>query len=55
MRSRVRSLVILAVTVGLLAYFFRNSNLSGVWHETRRADPLYLLLAVCVDMTGSSS
>ncbi len=50
MRSRVRSLVILAVTVGLLAYFFRNSNLSGVWHETRRADPLYLLLAVCVTL-----
>ena len=50
MRSRVRSVVILAVTVGLLAYFFRNSNLAGVWHETRRADPLLLLLAVGVTM-----
>lgn len=50
MRSRVRSAVVLAITVGLLAFFFRNSNLAGVWHETRRADPWLLLLAVAVTL-----
>ena len=44
MRSRVRSVLILAVTVGLLGFFFRNANMAGVWAETRRADPVLLLL-----------
>ncbi|MEO7274289.1 MAG: lysylphosphatidylglycerol synthase transmembrane domain-containing protein, partial [Vicinamibacterales bacterium] len=46
MRSRVRPILILLLTVGLLAFSFRNANLRGVWAETRRADTLPLLLAV---------
>jgi uncharacterized protein (TIRG00374 family) len=48
MQPRVRSVVILLLTVGLLGYFFRNADLAGVWAETRRAQPLYLLMAVVV-------
>lgn len=50
MRSRVRSILILAITVALLAFFFRNANLAGVWAETRRAEPLLLVLAVAVTL-----
>lgn len=46
MRSRVRSILILAITVALLAFFFRNADLAGVWAETRRTDPVLLILAV---------
>src|SRR6476659_10683105 len=46
MRSRVRPILILLLTVGLLAFSFRNANLRGVWAETRRADGLPLLLAL---------
>ena len=49
MRSRVRPILILLLTVGLLAFSFRNANLRGVWAETRRADALPLLLALVVD------
>ena len=38
MRSRVRPILILLLTLGLLAFSFRNANLRGVWAETRRAD-----------------
>ena len=44
MRSRGRSILVLAITVALLAFFFRNTDLAAVWTETRRADPLLLLL-----------
>ena len=46
MRSRVRPILILLLTVGLLAFSFRNANLRGVWAETRHADALPLLLAL---------
>ena len=46
MRSRARSILILAVTAGLLAFFFRNVDVAGVWTETRRANPWLLILAV---------
>jgi len=46
MRSRSRSILILAVTAGLLAFFFRNVDVAGVWTETRRANPWLLILAV---------
>jgi glycosyltransferase 2 family protein len=46
MRSRLRAILILLLTVGLLAYFLRNAHLAGVWTETRRARASLLLLAV---------
>jgi hypothetical protein len=50
MRSRARTILILAVTVGLLAFFFRNVDLGGVWAETRRANPWQLALAVAATL-----
>jgi hypothetical protein len=38
MRSELRTGLILAVTVALLAYFLRSANLSAVWIELRRAE-----------------
>ncbi len=48
MRPRVRTALILLVTVGLLAFFLRGADMGGVWAETRRADPRLLLLALVV-------
>jgi len=48
MRSRVRTVLIFLLTLGLLGYFFRNADLAGVWAETRRADPWLLGLAVAI-------
>jgi glycosyltransferase 2 family protein len=46
MRSRLRAVLILLLTVGLLAYFLRNADMAGVWTETRRARGGLLVLAV---------
>ena len=46
MRSRVRTILVFAFTLALLAFFFRNANLAEIWAETRRANPWLLLLAV---------
>jgi hypothetical protein len=46
MRSRARSILILAVTAGLLAFFFRDVDFAGVWAETLRANPWQLIVAV---------
>jgi uncharacterized protein (TIRG00374 family) len=46
MRSRVRTAFILLLTFGLLAFFLRNADMAGVWAETRRARPDFLILAV---------
>lgn len=46
MRSRIRAVLIIAFTVALLAFFFRDANFAEVWAETRRADPWLLILAV---------
>jgi uncharacterized protein (TIRG00374 family) len=48
MRSRVRTVLIFLLTVGLLAFFLRKANPADVWAETRRADPVLLLYAVIV-------
>jgi uncharacterized protein (TIRG00374 family) len=48
MRPHVRTALIFLLTLGLVAYAFRNVELSAVWAETRRADPWLLLLAVLV-------
>jgi glycosyltransferase 2 family protein len=52
MRQRVRTVLILLLTFGLLAYFLRNADVHGVVAETRRARPMLLLLAVVV--TGAT-
>jgi uncharacterized protein (TIRG00374 family) len=46
MRPRVRTALILLVTVGLLAFFLRGADMAGVWAETRRADLRLLLVAI---------
>lgn len=48
MRARVRTALILLLTFGLLAFFFRNADMAGVWAETRRARPDLLGLALLV-------
>jgi len=48
MRPRVRTALILLVTVGLLAFFLRDADMAGVWAETRRADARLLVLALLV-------
>lgn len=46
MRSRLRAVLVLALTIGLLAYFLRNADMAGVWAETKHANAALLLLAV---------
>ncbi|MEO6213501.1 MAG: lysylphosphatidylglycerol synthase transmembrane domain-containing protein [Vicinamibacterales bacterium] len=48
MRSWLRTILVLVLTVGLLAFFFRDANFAEVWAETRRANPWLLLLAILV-------
>jgi len=50
MPSRVRTVLILLLTVGLLGYFLRNADMAQVWAEIRRARPG--LLAGAVLITG---
>lgn len=46
MRTHLRSLVVLAATIALVALFLRNANLVEVWHEVRSASPWLLLAGV---------
>lgn len=48
MNSRVRTVLILLLTVGLLWFFFRNADMPRVWAEMRRARPMLLLAAILV-------
>jgi uncharacterized protein (TIRG00374 family) len=48
MRRRLRTVVIVLLTVGLLAFFFRKANPATVWAEMRRADPVLLFLATLI-------
>jgi len=48
MRPRVRTILIFLLTIGLLAFFFRQADPAKVWAETRRADPILLVYAVIV-------
>src|SRR5215211_248129 len=50
MPSRVRTVLILLLTFGLLWFFLRNANMAQVWGEMRRARPALLLAAVGVTM-----
>lgn len=46
MQPRVRTALIFLLTLGLLAVFLRSVNAGDVWTETRRANPVPLLLAL---------
>ena len=48
MRRHLRTAVIVLLTVGLLAFFFRKADPAAVWAETRRADPWLIALATIV-------
>jgi glycosyltransferase 2 family protein len=48
MQPRVRNALIFLLTLGLLAIFLRSVDVSDVWAETRRANPVPLVLAVFV-------
>jgi hypothetical protein len=48
MRAHLRTLAILACTVGLLVLFLRNANLAEVGHEVGSAQPGLLLLSILV-------
>jgi glycosyltransferase 2 family protein len=50
MRSRLRAVLVLALTIGLLAFFLRGVDLTAVWGETRHADSRLLVLGICVTM-----
>jgi glycosyltransferase 2 family protein len=45
MRRQVRTFVIALLTLGLLAFFFRKADPAAVWAETKRADPILLVVA----------
>lgn len=48
MQPRVRNALIFLLTLGLLGVFLRSVDLSNVWAETRRANPLPLVLAIAI-------
>jgi uncharacterized protein (TIRG00374 family) len=48
MASRVRTVLILLLTFGLLWFFFRNADMPRVWAEMRRARPMLLVGAVLI-------
>jgi glycosyltransferase 2 family protein len=48
MRSRLRTILVLLLTIGLVAFFFRDVNFADVWAETRRAEGWLLGLAIVV-------
>lgn len=50
MRAHLKTLLIALVTVGLIAWFFRQANLGDVWREIRAAEPWGLVMALV--MTG---
>lgn len=51
MRPRVRTVLILLLTFGLLAFFLRNADMGAVWAETRRARPGLLLGALAATLS----
>ena len=48
MSSRLRAALVLALTLGLLAFFFKGVDPQAVWAEARHADPLRLVTAILV-------
>src|SRR5258708_12313110 len=50
MPSRLRAVLVILLTVGLLAYFLYGVDLGGVWDATRHADGRLLAVGVFVTM-----
>lgn len=48
MSSRLRAALVLVLTLGLLAFFFKGVDPRAVWAEARHANPLLLLTAILV-------
>ena len=48
MPLRARTILIFLLTLGLLGFFLRNADMTGVWAETRRAPPGMLAIALIV-------
>ena len=48
MSSRLRAALVLVLTFGLLAFFFKGVDPGAVWAEARHANPLLLLAAILV-------
>ena len=48
MTARVRTPLILLLTIGLFAFFLRNADLAGVWAEVRHADAALIGLATAL-------
>jgi len=50
MPSRLRTAIVILLTIGLLAYLFHGVDLRGAWDATRHADGRLLLVGVMVTM-----
>src|SRR5216684_9047660 len=50
MSSRLRAVLVLLLTVGLLGFFLYGVDLGGAWNATRHADGRLLLVGVFVTM-----
>ena len=50
MRSRLRAVLVFVLTIGLLAFFFKDVKLGDVWAATRGADAGLLIVSVIVTM-----
>src|SRR5260370_25615990 len=50
MSSRLRAVLVLLLTVGLLGFFLHGVDLGGAWNATRHADGRLLLVGVFVTM-----
>lgn len=50
MRSRLRAVLVLVLTLGLLAFFFKDVKPGDIWAATRGADARLLALAVVVTL-----
>ena len=46
MRPHLKTFLIALITIGLIAWFFRQANLADVWREIRAAEPWALALAL---------
>jgi uncharacterized protein (TIRG00374 family) len=46
MRPHLKTFIIAFITIGLIAWFFRQANLGDVWREIRAAEPWALTLAL---------
>jgi uncharacterized protein (TIRG00374 family) len=50
MPSRLRTAIVILLTIGLLAYLFHGVDLRGAWDATRHADGRLLLVGIMVTM-----